>query len=478
MTLSLPHARPESMGLDSSAILAFVAAAEKSGCDLHSFMLLRHGKVLAEGWWAPYARELPHTLFSLSKSFTATAIGLAVAEGLLALDDPVISFFEDQMPTRVSKRWPQVRVRHLLSMSTGHEKDTMEHIWRHRRRNWIKGILEQAIKREPGTHFVYNNGASYLLAAIIHRVTGQNVDAYLRPRLFAPLGIEAPPWETCPRGIACGGWGLSLKTEDIARFGQLYLQKGLWNGAQVLPEAWVEAATSVQIANGDAPDSDWTQGYGFQFWRCRHDAYRGDGAFGQFCVVMPAQDAVLAMTGGMADMQPALNLVWEHLLPAFQSTPLAEDAAAQAALAGKLSSLAHAPQVGEAISPLAAQVSERVYTFEANPLGFETLVCTFAAGGDRLRFHDRRGSHEVKTAYGAWQHGTTSLPVEAHIPLRVAASGAWTMPNTYTAQLWYYETPFRSTLTFCFKGDRVICNSEANVSFGPTTGPTLIGKAE
>lgn len=330
MSISLPRTTPESAGIPSAAILAFVEASERAGCDLHSFMLVRHGRAIAEGWWAPYAPDRPHMLFSLSKSFTSTAIGLAIAEGRLTLDDPVISFFPEDLPRRLGQRWPAVRVRHLLSMSTGHLKDTLERTQRLRHTHWVKSILEQAVRREPGTHFVYNNGASYLLAAIIRQVTGMNVREYLLPRLFEPLGIAEPTWETCPRGINCGGWGLSLKTEDIARFGQLYLQKGLWNGARLLPEAWIEAATSVQIANGDDPNSDWAQGYGFQFWRCRHGAYRGDGAFGQFCVVMPTQDAVLAMTGGMADMQRPLNLVWELLLPAFTTTALPEDTAAQA----------------------------------------------------------------------------------------------------------------------------------------------------
>ncbi len=474
--LPLPRATPESQGVASAAILSFIEAAEREACGLHSLMLLRHGRVIAEGWWAPTSAERPHMLFSLSKSFTSTAVGLAIAEGRLSLDDPVLSFFADDAPGRVGKRWPEVRVRHLLSMSTGHVKDTMARIQRRRQSNWVKGILEQAIRREPGTHFVYNNGASYLLAAIVRQVTGMNVRDYLQPRLFAPLGIAEPTWETCPRGINCGGWGLSLKTEDIARFGQLYLQKGMWNGARLLPEAWVEVATSPQIANGDDPNSDWAQGYGFQFWRCRHGAYRGDGAFGQFCLVMPEQEAVLALTGGMPDMQLALTLVWQHLLPAFEAAPLPEDSATQERLIARLSTLALAPQAGALDSPVASTVSGRTYALEANTQGTEACSCTFEGDRCRLAFRDRRGSHTVEIGYGAWHYGESDLPEEAKEPIPVAASGAWTAPDTYTAQLWYYETPFCVTLSFHFEGDAVTCTSRANVAFGPTEGPTLVGK--
>ncbi|MDX9953006.1 MAG: serine hydrolase [Anaerolineae bacterium] len=475
--LPLPRSTPEAQGIPSEALLAFVEAAEREACGLHSLMLLRHGQVIAEGWWAPASAERPHMLFSLSKSFTSTAVGLAIAEGRLNLDDAVPNFFPKDLPKRMSARWSEVRVRHLLSMSTGHLKDTMERIRERRQGNWVKGILEQAPRRAPGTHFVYNNGASYMLAAIIRQATGMNVREYLQPRLFAPLGIAEPPWETCPRGINCGGWGLSLRTEDIARFGQLYLQKGRWNGTQLLPEAWVEAATSVQIANGNDPDSDWAQGYGFQFWRCRHGAYRGDGAFGQFCVVLPEQDTVLALTGGMADMQAALTLVWKHLLPEFAADALAENATTHAQLTARLGALSQTPQAGAATAAIASAVSGREYAIEANPLGITSLVCAFEGGHSRLSFQDQRGRHTVEAGYGAWRYGETCLPAEARIPMPVAASGAWTDANTYTAQLWYYETPFCATLTCRFEGDAVTCGNRTNVSFGPTEGPPLVGKA-
>src|SRR6476659_10029224 len=168
-----------------------------------------------------------------------------------------------------------------------------------------------------------------MLSAAVQKATGQTLLDYLKPRLFDPLGIAKPTWEASPQGISAGGYGLSVRTEDIAKFGQLYLQKGKWNGKQLVPAAWCEEATARQTSNGSNPKSDWDQGYGYQFWRCRHGAYRGDGAFGQYCVVLPEQDAVIAITSGLRDMQAVLNLVWNNLLPDLKPAALPADATAE-----------------------------------------------------------------------------------------------------------------------------------------------------
>lgn len=221
----LPRSAPEEQGVSSGAILAFLEAVEQEAIELHSLMLLRHGQVVAEGWWTPYGPEYPHMLFSLSKSFTSTAVGLAVAEGRLTVDDPVLSFFPEDVPPEVNEHLKAMRVRHLLSMSTGQEGALSLGLLEQLPGNWVQVFLAWLPKEAPGTQFLYNSGASYLLSAIVQRVTGETLLHYLQTRLFAPLGIENATWESCPRGINTGGWGLSIKTEDIARFGQLYLQK-------------------------------------------------------------------------------------------------------------------------------------------------------------------------------------------------------------------------------------------------------------
>ncbi len=332
----LPRSTPESQGVSSAGLREFIEAADKQVDTMHSFMLVRHGQVIAECWWKPESAEKPHVLYSLSKSFTSTAVGLAVAEGKLSIDDPVLKFFPDDAPAEPSDKMKAMRVRDLLTMSTGHQyepKLTPDE-------PWVKSFLAHPVEHKPGAHFLYNSAGTYMCSAIVQKQTDQTVLDYLKPRLFEPLGIEGAEWSTSPQGISAGGWGLFLKTEDIAKFGQLYLQKGQWNGRQLVPAAWIEQATSKQVSNGSDPTKDWDQGYGFQFWRCRHGAFRGDGAFGQFCVVLLEQDAVVAITADTKDMKGELNIVWEKLLPAFQKDALPANTDEETKLKQTLSNLA------------------------------------------------------------------------------------------------------------------------------------------
>jgi CubicO group peptidase (beta-lactamase class C family) len=437
-------------------------------------MLLRRGQVVAEGWWAPYGPQYPHDLFSLSKSFTSTAVGLAVAEGRLSVDDPVLSFFPGDAPTGVSDHLAAMRVRHLLTMTTGHAVEPTGRAAQRSDGHWVRGFLEHPVEHAPGTHFVYNSSASYVLSAIVTQVTGMTALDYLTPRLFALLGIEKPGWTTCPRGISAGGWGLSIRTEDIARFGQLYLQKGVWRGQQVLPAAWVEEATTCQVPNGPHENPDWAQGYGYQFWRCRHGAYRGDGAFGQFCLVMPGQEAVLAITAGVPDMQAVLNLVWQHLLPAMQPAPLPADGAAQQELTRALADLALPLPGGERSSSLAADVSGKRYLLEPNDQGVESIAFDFGTEGCTISIDDRHGQHRVSCGSGVWLNGTTAFG--QGVSRRVAAAGAWLAEDTYLARLCFYETPFCPTMSCRFARDRLELDYRPNVSFGPLELPQLVGR--
>ena len=316
--VSLSRSTPEAQGVSSAGIRAFVEAADKEVIAMHSFMLVRHGRVIAEGWWKPEAATKPHVLWSLSKSFTSTAVGLAVAEGKLSVDDPVLKFFPQDAPAEPSEKLKAMRVRDLLTMNTGHEVEARLST----NASWVQTFLAHPVPHKPGTHFLYNTPGSHMLSVIVGKVTGQTVLDYLKPRLFDPLGIENPEWKTSPQGDTIGGYGLFVRTEDIAKFGQLYLQHGKWNGKQLIPASWVERATSKQVSNGSDPAKDWDQGYGFQFWRCRHGAFRGDGMNGQFCIVLPEQDAVIAMTADTRDMQAQLNVVWDKLLPAFHAKRL------------------------------------------------------------------------------------------------------------------------------------------------------------
>ncbi|MSR58828.1 MAG: class C beta-lactamase-related serine hydrolase [Planctomycetaceae bacterium] len=469
----LPRSSPEEQGVSSAALLEFVDSADRDITGMNSFMLVRHGHVVAEGWWSPYSAASRHELYSLSKSFTSTAVGLAIAEGKLSLDDDVLKFFPDDAPAEPDAKLKAMRVRDLLAMSTGHDAE--------RRlagsdQPWTKTFLAQIVPHKPGTHFMYNTSATYMLSAIVQRQTGMTVADYLRPRLFDPLGIENPTWGTSPQGVTLGGYGLSIRTEDIARFGQLYLQKGKWQDKQLVPAAWVEAATARQTSTGSNPNSDWDQGYGYQFWRSRKGAYRGDGAFGQYCIVLPEQDAVVAITSGVKDMQAVLNLVWDKLLPALGPAALAAKPRDRVNLLSRLSGLKLATVSGEPTSALAAEISGMRFNFPANDQKIEQvgLEGPDDQGQFTLIWRNQQGT-EQRTPCGhkTWLKGRLAYGSFPEQPM--AACGAWTADDTYTARICFYETPFNLTLTLKFADDRLMLDSESNVSFGPTKRPQLTG---
>jgi hypothetical protein len=358
-------------------------------------------------------------------------------------------------------------------MSTGHEKEppTSPDLVS------ARSFLAHPVPFKPGTRFLYNTAATFMQSAMVQKATGQTVLDYLKPRLFEPLGIADPVWQANAQGISLGGYGLSVRTEDIAKFGQLYLQKGQWQGKTLLPAAWVEAATARQTSNGSNPASDWDQGYGFQFWRSRNGAYRGDGAFGQYCLVMPDQDAVLAITSGLGDMQAVLNLVWEKLLPAMGEGGLPEDPAASARLRERLSVLKLRPAAGTATTPVATQVAGRVFTFPVNDQKLEAVSLQAQPGGETMVLSVRRDGVEqrVRCGFNRWEKGRATFGAYTDRP--VAASGAWVTEDTWSARICLYETPFALMLRLRFAGDQVFHDSEMNVSFGPRKQPQLVGRA-
>ncbi|MBB6732484.1 serine hydrolase domain-containing protein [Cohnella zeiphila] len=474
MTIRLPRSAPESQGISSNAVSRFLQAIAENDIELHSLMLVRHGQVVAEGWWAPYAAPLKHKMFSLSKSFTSSAVGFAVTEGLLSPDDKVLSFFPEDVPNDPSPHLEAMRVRHLLTMATGHTADTIDPMKMTPDGNWAAEFLRLPVDKAPGTHFLYNTGATYMLSAILRKATGQNLLDYLRPRLLEPLGIEGATWETCPRGIAIGGYGLSITTEDIAKFGQLYLNKGLWGERRILPENWIEEATSKQIANGDEGESDWAQGYGYQFWRCRHGVYRGDGAFGQFCIVMPQQDAVLAITSGTNDMQGVLNRVWEHLLPAMRPGAAAEDPQAYAELNAQLKGLKLEPPERTPSSPRERSLPAETYRLEENERTWKALAIRFEKDEAVLTFQEESEIHELRCGRESWAEGTSKL-LEG-TDSRLAAAFTWENPDRLLLTLRFIETPFCITAAVDFEDDEVRFSYRINVGFGGQEAPPIRGR--
>src|SRR5664279_2121312 len=469
---SLPRSVPEKEGVSSQGIIDFLNAAAKSKNEFHSLIFLRHGKVIAEGWWNPYKPDLHHTLYSLSKSFTATAVGFAVTEKKMSVSDKVVSFFPDALPDTISHYLAGMTVRDLLTMSAGMDPDPTFKIVANDS-NWVKSFLKVPVVHEPGTKFLYNTLATYMLSAIVQKVTGEKVIDYLKPRLFEPLVIEGMDWEVDPHGINCGGWGLRLKTEDLAKFGQLFLQKGQWNGKQILPASWIEEASTKKI--DQAPDarqsqkdsSDWMQGYCYQMWRCRHNAFRGDGAYGQYIIVMPDQDAVIAITAETPDMQDELNLVWEYLLPSIKGDKLADDAATSSALKQRLASLA-LPSAAEGKSPeIVSRVSGKLMTLEPNERQIKTLNIQFTDSMCKLSMEIGQDNFNFSFGSGKWITGETTLrgpnlllQAKAHYvglpPTKVAGSFGWKDETTLEFVLRYIESPHTETITCKFDKNKVL----------------------
>lgn len=455
-TTQLGRSTPEAQSVSSAGILDFIDAIEREKFELHSFMMLRHGKVIAEGWWEPYGPEFVHTMYSMSKSFTSTAVGFAVAEGKLSVNDKVVSFFPDDLPEKVSENLAAMTVKDLLTMSTGHEKEPTGACVKEE--NWARTFLAQNIAHKPGTQFMYNSAATYMCSAIVQRLTHQTVLDYLTPRLFAPLGIKGMRWETCPHGINTGGWGLSIQTEGLAKFGQFLLQKGKWNGEQLIPAAWVEEATRfhIQQPGGDKPDrpkskNDWMQGYGYQFWRCQGTAFRGDGAFGQFTIVLPEQDAVIVMTSENKNMQGQLDLVWKHLLPAMDGK------AEKAADLGKLKTLKLVPPHGRKNA-----AANKKFKLEDNAAGLKDV--SFAFSEDTCTF--TANDHTITCGLESWKRCEAAFPgtpprlisggMPKKTPLsKIAASATWTDDSTLVMTWRYYETPHSDTVTCVFDGENV-----------------------
>lgn len=311
----LPRSTPAEQGADARGIDAFIAALDPlPDVELHSLMILRHGHVIAERWWHPYRPDAPHLLYSLSKSFTSTALGFAVAEGLVDLDAPVLSYLPGLDARVTDPRSRAIRVRHVAAMASGHASDTVDEAIVTGEGDMTLGMLLLPPDHEPGSVFTYNQPCTNALSAIIEQVSGVPLTEFLAPRLFAPLGIDRYGWWPDQIGRPQGFSGLHLTTESVAKLGQLYLDGGVWRGRRLLSAEWIAEATRAHVPTAQG-NSDSNLGYGFQFWRSLH-GYRGDGAYGQLMLVLPEADAVVVMTAQSPNMQAVLDQAWAHLLPA------------------------------------------------------------------------------------------------------------------------------------------------------------------
>ncbi|MET0479908.1 MAG: serine hydrolase domain-containing protein [Mycetocola sp.] len=453
MSRSLPRSTPSAHAVDAAGIASFITALEATPLiEPHSLMLLRDGEVLAEGWWAPYSADRVHLLYSLSKSFTSTAVGLAVDEGLLSLDDTVLSHFPELDDEITDPRSRRMLVRHVLAMASGHREETVDRADAIDPVDLVRGFLLLPPDEEPGTVFAYNQPCTYAAAAIVQRASGQSLTEFLRPRLLDPLGIGDVGWIRHPSGNELGFSGLHAQTEAIALLGQLYLQRGEWDGRQLVPSAWVDEATRSHVSNGSDPASDWEQGYGFQFWMARH-GYRGDGAYGQFCVILPDHGIVLAMTGQSVDMQGVLNLAWEHLLPAIgRQGDGTGSIGADTALAAQLASLSIAPLSGNATAggTVGGSFTRTPGRVLPDLTRLEVRAHTGGSGWD-LSLRQGDSTLEVTAGLGEWTTNDATV-----------ASAAWDTAGRLAVDVIFIETPHRLHLVLDRSGSTFTANWETD----------------
>ncbi|MGO4372288.1 serine hydrolase domain-containing protein, partial [Paenibacillus sp. MCAF20] len=313
---------PENHMLSSRVLLDFLNEVERRELEVNSLVLLQDGKATTRFWRAPYRDECPQLLYSLSKSFTSIAVGIAWDEGLIRLDDTVISYFPDRSPPFVSDNLAAMTIHHLLSMNAGHEDNIYNAVAAER--DWVRAFLAQEVQHKPGSYYRYSTHCTYMLSAIVEKAAGQGLVAFLMPRLFIPLNIPKPDWETCPMGITAGGMGLSLSTSSVAKFGQMLLDKGIYRGRRIVSEQYIELATNFQSDNSGWSDRvDSSQGYGYQFHLCRGGCYRGDGSFGQLCFVAPKQRLVIAVTASFKSMnrlQELLDLIYAFIIDSIEAS--------------------------------------------------------------------------------------------------------------------------------------------------------------
>ncbi len=482
----LPRAASaDAVGVPASSVLALLDGLEADGIELHSLMVVRQGQVAAEGWWSPYGPGRPHLLYSLSKSFASTAVGFAIAEGRFGLDDTIVSLLPGHVPDDIHPAVATLTVHHVLSMSTGHNADTLERAWTLEPHDLVKGFLRVPPQEPVGSRHVYNNTCTYVLAMLVQELTGEHLLDYLRPRLLDPLGIGPAHWDNDTHGNAVGFSGLHLTTEAVAAFGQLLLQRGSWQGTQLLPDGWVELATRKHIDTDLDParSVDWRQGYGYQYWMARH-GFRGDGAFGQLCVVVPESDLVVATTACTEDLQGILTAVWDVLLPALDPTDnglphgMSEERQAQQELDRRLTSLALPVVGGETRGTSSDDTFVMEHADGEAPFPAGTTVRVMADGDSAWTVSIGMGERSMTFGCGhdSWLE-TVLAPVRGVTDrdagsdpdggTAVLARGGWTTPDTFEADLVPIELPHRIRLS-CTGG-----RATARWNFVPLGGARL-----
>ena len=476
--IRIPRAScPEEVGVSSREIARFMQEMQDYGMRYHSFMVIRHGKVAAECYRAPYNADTPHQMYSVSKSVTSTAIGLCVKEGYLTVEDRIVDIFPDYVVGIKDERLEKLRVKHLLSMCSGKNMSLLDDKTKN---DWITAFLKAPWYNDPGAEFRYVNENIYMLCAIVKRVTGQNVRDFLQPRLFEPLGIDYPQWETDAYGVEAGGWGIFLKTEDLAKLILLYHQGGVFNGQRILDEEWVKTATSAVTDNSNNMGLDSTCGYGYCFWR-NHipNTYRADGMFSQFGIVFEDYDAIFVCTSGICSEDTARSVIWQHFPRAF----IDEDGIKPDTSCDRLAQMLKAADMDEPLpksdSPWEEKLENSVIRLRKNvllnligfpvsmlPLAVVYMACDKAGNIDNIEFSFRERECSMTWTEGD-EKNTVICGMDGHfrygemrlgqLNYTVCCSAYWNRANQLIVDVRPVNTIGKRRLSFSFSlNDRVV----------------------
>jgi CubicO group peptidase (beta-lactamase class C family) len=473
----LSRAAPSAMGVDADAIVAFLDEVEAAGLELHSMMLWRNGQVVAEAWRWPYRPDRPRILHSVAKSFTACAIGLALADGLFRLDDKAVSFFPDFLAGPVDGWLADMTIEDLLTMRVGHASETSGAVWRALETSWVAEFFKIPIAQKPGTVFMYTSAASYILSAILSRVTGETLHDYLKPRLFEPLGIEGEAWDIGPDGINPGGNGLCAKTADLLKLGILHVQDGIWQGKRLLPEGWVAKAT--------APHGEPVK-YGYHWWTRPDGSFSAIGRFVQMATSFPMYGATLAVTGAIRGSRHLFPHIDRHFPAAFREN-LANGAAADQRLAARLADWQRADAPASWKAPFdptrgaGATLTQR-FEMQPNEHGVDVIELEIADDECVFRLTDVAGAHVIVAGFDRWLESRTDMPgSDLHHGYRlddspVVARACWLEHGVRLQMTWIFpETAFRDTVTCEFSERRITLKREVNINGGALRHADLVG---
>jgi CubicO group peptidase (beta-lactamase class C family) len=464
---------PREAGVNAAIVAAFLDDAAAAGLDIHGLMLHRAGRVVAEGWRWPYRADRPRIMHSATKSVMACAIGMALEEGRLRLQDKVVSFFPELISGSIDDKLASMTVEHLLTMRAGHGAETSGSIWRGICTSWTAEFFNIPLVYPPGTTFMYTSAASYMLSAILTKVTGQTLHEYLKPRFFEPLGIVDEQWDLGPDNVNPGGNGLTMKTADLLKLGVLHAQGGLWEGRRILSAAWIAQATR---SHGDD--------YGYHWTTMAGVAYAAIGIFMQFVMVFPDHQAALAVVGAAQEGSRVYRPVVQRHFPRAFEEPLSANEAqkADARLRSRLVAAGAQPSIPTYSSKTAARISGNTFRIEPNPLGVTAV--RFVFGNDRCVFHleDTAGNHSVVCGLRDWIESRTDVPgADLHHGYAlqsavVVASAAWTDENTLRMIWVFAETAFQDTVVCRFDNDKITVERGVNVNSSARAWPQLSGK--